>query len=154
MTTVERLWSDRFPENDSLPYSVWDLALSPDGQTLIIAAGNRVLVYDALHGELRMALKRHNDVVTTVDFDYQNGTFASGSADHAVIIWDHRCEPLMQYQHSESVQRLRFNPMRNLIASCTAKDFGICIPQERQVARTSVRVDKYIYIAFCRDLVK
>ena len=38
-------------------FSIWDLCFQPDGIQLIVAAGNRVLVYDTSDGSLTQALK-------------------------------------------------------------------------------------------------
>ena len=46
----------------NLHCSIWDLAFSPDGNRLIAAAGNRVLIYNASDGTLIQALKGiHSD---------------------------------------------------------------------------------------------
>ena len=38
-------------------FSIWDLCFSPDGAQLIVAAGSRVMVYDASDGQLIQPLK-------------------------------------------------------------------------------------------------
>ena len=37
--------------------SIWDLAFAPNGTQLVVAAGNRVLIYDTTDGTLVQALK-------------------------------------------------------------------------------------------------
>ena len=41
----------------AFPYSIYDLCFRPDGSQLIVAAGNRVLVYDTTDGALVQPLK-------------------------------------------------------------------------------------------------
>ena len=41
----------------SSPFSIYDLCFCPDGSQLIVAAGNRVLVYDTTDGSLLQPLK-------------------------------------------------------------------------------------------------
>ena len=47
-------------------FSIWDLCFSPDGAQLIVAAGNRVLVYDTNDGTLTQALKGTIDIALTL----------------------------------------------------------------------------------------
>ena len=41
----------------SMSFSIYDLCFCPDGSQLIVAAGNRVLVYDTNDGSLVQPLK-------------------------------------------------------------------------------------------------
>ena len=50
-------WSDRVPDRDGIKSVVNDLAFKPDGTQLVAAVGNRVLVYDAVDGDLLHSLK-------------------------------------------------------------------------------------------------
>ena len=61
---VEVAWSDRVPERDSIKPCVYDMCYRPDGSQLVVAVGNRVLVYDANDGDLLHSLKGHKDTVT------------------------------------------------------------------------------------------
>ena len=38
-------------------FSIWDLCFRPDGTQIVVAAGNRVLIYDASDGTLIQPLK-------------------------------------------------------------------------------------------------
>lgn len=77
--------------------SVWDLCYSPDGSRLIVAAGNRVLVYDATDGSLIQTLKGHKETVFCVAHATDGKRFASGSADKTVIIWTNKMEGILKY---------------------------------------------------------
>ena len=50
-------WSDRVPDRDGIKSVVNDIAFKPDGTQLVAAVGNRVLVYDAVDGDLLHSLK-------------------------------------------------------------------------------------------------
>uniref|UniRef100_A0A670XVT2 IFT122 first beta-propeller domain-containing protein n=1 Tax=Pseudonaja textilis TaxID=8673 RepID=A0A670XVT2_PSETE len=49
-------------------HSIYDLAFKPDGTQLIIASGNRLLVYDTSDGTLIQPLKAHKDTVYCVAY--------------------------------------------------------------------------------------
>lgn len=77
--------------------SIWDLCFRPDGTHLIVAAGNRVLVYDTNDGTLIQPLKGHKDTVYCVAYAKDGKRFASGSADKSVIIWTNKLEGILKY---------------------------------------------------------
>jgi len=68
-------------------FSIWDLCFSPDGSRLVVAAGNKVHVYESAVGNLLKSLKGHKDTVYCVAYAKDGKRFASGSADKCVIIW-------------------------------------------------------------------
>ena len=47
----------RQPDREGQKNTVWDLVFKPDGMQLVVAVGNRVLVYDAADGDLLHSLK-------------------------------------------------------------------------------------------------
>uniref|UniRef100_A0A8W4FP55 Intraflagellar transport protein 122 homolog n=1 Tax=Sus scrofa TaxID=9823 RepID=A0A8W4FP55_PIG len=53
---------------DKVEQSIYDLAFKPDGTQLILAAGNRLLVYDTSDGTLLQPLKGHKDTVYCVAY--------------------------------------------------------------------------------------
>ena len=105
--------------------SIYDLCFKPDGTQLIVAAGNRVLVYDASDGSLLQPLKGllhgnyfslhvwmslclfpmipmpilsgHKDTVVCVSYAKDGKRFASGSLDKHVIIWTSKLEGILKY---------------------------------------------------------
>lgn len=50
-------WTDKVPERDGVKSCVYDIVFKPDGSQLVAAVGSRVLVYDAVNGELLHSLK-------------------------------------------------------------------------------------------------
>ncbi|MFT7804423.1 intraflagellar transport protein 122 homolog [Arapaima gigas] len=61
-------WIDKVHDRDKVEQCIYDLAFKPDGSQLIVAAGNRVLVYDTSDGTLIQPLKGHKDIVYCVAY--------------------------------------------------------------------------------------
>ncbi len=78
--------------------SIHDLAFRPDGSQLIVAAGNRVLVYDPIDGSLIKALPGHKETVYCLSYSKDGNNFASGGADKMVIIWTAELEGSLRFQ--------------------------------------------------------
>ncbi|CAM9409830.1 unnamed protein product [Pylaiella littoralis] len=133
-------WSDQVPERDDKPKSnaINDLCFSPDGSNLVVAVENRVLVYDAAEGELLNSLRGHKDSVLTVDYAKDGKHFASGGADHTVIIWTSEAEGVLKYTHNESILRLAYSPGTTKLASCTQFDFGLWRQEQKSVIKHKV----------------
>jgi WD40 repeat protein len=68
-----------------------DCALSPDGQSIVVAGGSygdaRLEVFDTVNGERIGLLNGHQDLVTSCDWS-SDGLIASGSRDGTVKVWD------------------------------------------------------------------
>uniref|UniRef100_A0A452ICL5 Intraflagellar transport protein 122 homolog n=1 Tax=Gopherus agassizii TaxID=38772 RepID=A0A452ICL5_9SAUR len=102
---------------DKAEQCIYDLAFKPDGTQLIIAAGNRLLVYDTSDGTLIQPLKGHKDTVYCVAYAKDGKRFASGSADKSVIIWTSKLEGILKYTHNDSIQCVSYNPVTHQLAS-------------------------------------
>ena len=149
-----RLCSAQVPEREKWSNSIWSpwalcfhssfllelplgVAFKPDGTQIIVAAGNRVLVYDATDGDLVHSLKGHKESVFCVAYSRHGKKFASGGADKQVIIWTHKAEGILKYNHNErlgasfhrthmqprSIQCLAYNPVTQQAgdAECTCE---------------------------------
>nr|XP_030139337.3 intraflagellar transport protein 122 homolog isoform X2 [Taeniopygia guttata] len=129
-------WRDRAEQ------CIYDLAFKPDGTQLIIAAGNRLLVYDTSDGTLIQPLKGHKDTVYCVAYAKDGKRFASGSADKSVIIWTSKLEGILKYTHNDSIQCVSYNPLTHQLASCSSGDFGLWSPEQKSVSKhkTSCRI--------------
>mmetsp|Transcript_1551 Transcript_1551/g.3958 ORF Transcript_1551/g.3958 Transcript_1551/m.3958 type:complete len:1302 (-) Transcript_1551:205-4110(-) len=137
MRTVT-LWQDKVPEREKYSNCIWSIAFKPDGTQIIVAAGNRVLVYDATDGDLVHSLKGHKDSVFCVAYSKHGKKFASGGADRQVIIWTHKAEGILKYNHNESIQCLAYNPVTQQLASGTAGDLGLWSPEQKSVSKHKV----------------
>uniref|UniRef100_A0A8C6RX79 Intraflagellar transport protein 122 homolog n=1 Tax=Nannospalax galili TaxID=1026970 RepID=A0A8C6RX79_NANGA len=114
---------------------IYDLAFKPDGTQLILAAGNRLLVYDTSDGTLLQPLKGHKDTVYCVAYAKDGKRFASGSADKSVIIWTSKLEGILKYTHNDSIQCVSYNPVTHQLASCSSNDFGLWSPEQKSVSK-------------------
>uniref|UniRef100_A0A8C6YJA0 Intraflagellar transport protein 122 homolog n=1 Tax=Naja naja TaxID=35670 RepID=A0A8C6YJA0_NAJNA len=117
---------------------IYDLAFKPDGTQLIIASGNRLLVYDTSDGTLIQPLKAHKDTVYCVAYAKDGKRFASGAADKTVIIWTSKLEGILKYTHNDSIQCVSYNPVTHQLASCSSSDFGLWSPEQKSVNKHKV----------------
>lgn len=137
MRTVP-VWVDKIRDRDNKEQCVYDLAFKPDGTQLIVAAGSRVLVYDATDGTLIQPLKGHKDQVNCVAYSKDGKRFASGASDKQVIIWTSKLEGILKYSHHDSIQCLSYNPVSHQLASCSCSDFGLWSPEQKSVSKHRV----------------
>ena len=135
-TTTE--WRDHMPERDGTRPPVWCITFKPDGSQLVLAVGNRVLVFDPSEGELIKSLKGHKDTVYCVTYSADGKWFASGGADCNVIIWTSVGKGFLKFPHNDTIQCVAYNPVNHGLASCTASDFGLWSPEQRKVQKTKV----------------
>lgn len=78
-------------------FSIYSTCYHPDALQLIVAAGDKVLVYEPNDGTLIETLKGHKDTVFCVAYARDGKKFASGSLDKTVIIWTNKLEGLLKY---------------------------------------------------------
>ncbi|RMB99073.1 hypothetical protein DUI87_24619 [Hirundo rustica rustica] len=103
-------WRDRAEQ------CIYDIAFKPDGTQLIIAAGNRLLVYDTSDGTLIQPLKGHKDTVYCVAYAKDGKRFASGSADKSVIIWTSKLEGILKYTWTNDGQYLALGMFNGIVS--------------------------------------
>eukprot|EP00899_Mesostigma_viride_P007013 jgi/Mesvir1/16312/Mv12764-RA.1 len=143
-------WSDKVPDRDGVKSVCYDIAFKPDGTQLVAAVGSRVLVYDAVDGDLLHSLKGHRDTVYCVAYSRDGKRFASGGADKTIIIWTSKAEGILKYNHNDSVQCLTYNPITQQLLSATASDFGLWSPEQKSVAKHKVQ-HKVLCAAWTND---
>lgn len=76
--------------------------------------------------------------VLTVDYAKDGKHFASGGADHTVIIWTSKAEGVLKYTHNESILCLAYSPGTTKLASCTQFDFGLWRQEQKSVIKHKV----------------
>ena len=141
-------WSDKVPERDGIKSCVYDLAFNPAGTQLVAAVGSRVLVYDAIEGELLHSLKGHKKTLYCVAYATDGKRFASGGEDKTVIIWTSKAEGILKYSHNDSIMCMSYNPVSQQLASGTASDFGLWSPEQKSVAKHKVQ-SRVLCMSWC-----
>ncbi|XP_051950041.1 intraflagellar transport protein 122 homolog [Xyrauchen texanus] len=131
-------WIDKVHDRNKVEQCIYDLAFKPDGTQLIVAAGNRLLVYDTADGTLIQPLKGHKDTVYCVAYAKDGKRFASGSADKSIIIWTSKLEGILKYTHNDSIQCVAYNPVTHQLASCSSGDIGLWSPEQKSVSKHKV----------------
>ncbi|KAG5666409.1 hypothetical protein PVAND_014438 [Polypedilum vanderplanki] len=119
--------------------SIHAVCFHPEAYNLLVAAGDKVLVYDATDGNLIDTLKGHKDTVYCLAYSRDGKKFASGSADKTVIIWTHKLEGILKYSHNDGIQCLEFNPVTHQLASCTISDFAYWSSEQKNVQKYKIQ---------------
>ncbi|XP_003739464.1 intraflagellar transport protein 122 homolog [Galendromus occidentalis] len=132
------LWQDSVKDTENNEQVIYDVCFEPGGKRLIVAAGNRVLVYDTETGQHVDALKGHKDFVYCLSYASDGQRFASGGADKMVIIWTPQLEGILKYSHTDSLQCLAHNPVTHQLLSCASGDFGIWSWEQKSVTKHRV----------------
>lgn len=135
---VSALWTDHIQDKEQIRQPIYDLAYSPDGAQLIVAAGTHVLVYQSETGIFIQSLRGHKEPVYTVDYAMDGKKFASGGMDKTVIVWSSKMEGTLKYTHSESIQKVQFNPVSGQLLSCGLMDFGIWSSEQKSITKFKV----------------
>jgi WD40 repeat protein len=100
--------------------SVFSVAFSPDGRTLVSGNGyNTIKLWDASSGQLLRTLQEHSHTVLSVVFSPDGRTLASGGDDATIKIWDATSGQLLRTLtgHSDSVISVAFSPDGRTLAS-------------------------------------
>lgn len=136
-------WVDKVHDRDKVEQCIYDLCFNPDGSQLVVAAGQRVLVYDTSNGSLIQPLKGHKDTVYCICYAKDGKRFASGSADKTVIIWTSTLEGVLKYSHNDAIQCLAYNPISHHLASCAISDFAFWSAEQKAVQKhkSSTRIN-------------
>jgi WD40 repeat protein len=67
----------------------WSFALSPDGRTIAVGAGDgSIRLHDLASGKELLRLRGHKDQITALAFSRDGKKLASGSLDTTVLVWD------------------------------------------------------------------
>lgn len=74
-----------------------------DGKEVLVAVGDRVFIYNALNGEVIDSRRAHRDVVYALAYSKDGQRWASGGADHQVVVWSAEGVGLLKYQHNAKV---------------------------------------------------
>uniref|UniRef100_A0A336MIF6 Intraflagellar transport protein 122 homolog n=1 Tax=Culicoides sonorensis TaxID=179676 RepID=A0A336MIF6_CULSO len=108
-------WVERIHEQNEQP-PIHAVCFHPEAAQLIVAAGDKVLVYDPSDGRLIESLKAHKDIVYCVNYakDGKN--------------------------HGDPIQCVAFNPISHQLASCSLSDFAIWSAEQKAVQKHKIGV--------------
>ncbi|XP_055909537.1 intraflagellar transport protein 122 homolog [Eupeodes corollae] len=126
------------PNSKDDDISVHAVCYHPEGHHLVVAAGDRVLIYDPIDGSVLNTLKAHKDTVHCIAYAKDGKKFATGGADKSVIIWTNKLEGLLKYSHGDAIQCLSFNPVSHHLASCSTSDFAYWSSEQKAVQKNKV----------------
>ena len=115
------------------------VAFKPNGSQLLACMGPRVLMYDTSDGKLLKSMKGHKHTVYSLSFSRDGTRFASGGADRCTVIWNEEGKGLLKFSHEDSIQVVSYNPVDDILASCSNSDFGFWSPKGKSVAKYKVK---------------
>lgn len=87
----------RHKRKDFFIHRIYSICFHPDGSQLIVAACDKVLVYEPNEGTLIETLTGHKDTVYAVAYANDGKKFASGGADKCVIVWTSKLDGMLKY---------------------------------------------------------
>jgi WD40 repeat protein len=102
--------------------SVWSVAFSPQGDTIVSASSDKtVRLWDLQGNPIGKPFQGHEDSVWSVAFSPQGDTIVSASSDKTVRLWDLQGNPIGKpFQgHENSVLSVAFSPQGDTIVSAS-----------------------------------
>lgn len=126
---------------------IYDVAWSPNGNSLLIAGSGGAALYDSQSGKLlRRLSSQSRDGVTAlaVAFSANGRQFAVASSDGTVSVWGAqgtRAEPLVLPGYRDGAELLAFSPVGNRIAASGGED-GVRVWQLAVRSGNAVKVRK------------
>jgi WD40 repeat protein/serine/threonine protein kinase len=136
--------------------NVAGVAISPDGQTVLLALVNGTIsLRDIGSGEIINSLVGHNDSVNSVEFSPDGLTALSASRDGKIILWDIASGEVLDVfeGHEAGVNRVVFSPDGQTMLSAADDQMILLwnIESGEIVSRYEGHVDEVYDVAFSLD---
>ncbi|GAB4376503.1 MAG: hypothetical protein Kow0042_22880 [Calditrichia bacterium] len=103
--------------------ALWDIALSPDGTTLVTADANgRLNFWDVASGKKLLSINAHNNQAYSLDFSSNGKYLVSAGRDMIARLWDlQTATEIRTYtEHRNSIFRVAVSPDGRYIATASA----------------------------------
>ncbi len=127
-----------------------DVVFKPDGNQFLVCAGRKILIYDAKNVYLVKSLDGHDGQIHTLSYSIDGRYFASGGADHCVIVWTSEGNSMQKYSHVDAVQRVLFNPVKTFLASCASMEVAFWSLDSQNVVKFKTS-SKVLSLAWSKD---
>lgn len=102
-----------------------------------------------MDGTVIKDLRGHRDKIYSVSFSFDGRRIASGGADKNTIIWNDEGKGILKFTHTDSVQVVAYNPVEDVLASCSSSDFGFWSQDDKNILKH--KVDSKILCASWRN---
>lgn len=103
--------------------SVYALAISPDGKTIISASGDKTIkLWSSLEGKLRATLEGHNSEVKALAISPDGTTLASRDANRTIKLWSIALTENRLLATAQGIKSLAISPDGKILASAAGEE--------------------------------
>lgn len=103
-----------------------------------MGTGKYIFLYTTIDGKLHHRLKGHRDQIYTLSYSHDGELLASGGMDKCTIIWTKEGTGVLKFTHDSSIQVVAFNPLQQLLVSCSSHDIGFWSPRNQGVKKNKI----------------
>ncbi|NEN88578.1 MAG: hypothetical protein F6K48_06455 [Okeania sp. SIO3H1] len=132
---------------------VFDVAFSPDGETIATASADNTVKLWSRQGNLLQTLTSHEDRVFDVAFSPDGETIATASADNTVKLWSRQGKLLQTLSdHEDTVRAVAFSPDGETIATASSDNTVKLWNQKGKLLQTLSGHQNWVWgVAFSPD---
>lgn len=128
------IWED-IPCKDKENERVWQVCFSPNGEQIIVACSNKLLVYNTADPSQVSTLKGHKGIVKCVTYAKDGKHFASGSDDKNIIIWTTKLEGIRKFTLSDAALCISYSPIFHILLACCQSEFALVSSEHKILAK-------------------